>query len=146
METFWKILDIIKALAGFFLIFGITFEISPTKINPLQWIGKRLNKTTNDRIDKIQKQVDDIQYNEDMKDLRTIKSRVHSYGMLIRKGETLPEEVLKSAIDDLDMYDYYKEKYQYMYINGCKVKINGEMKADRTLVEDQLYIVKKENI
>lgn len=146
MESLDTIMEAFKFIASFLLVFGITFEVTPIKISPLKWLGSHLNKETNDRIDKIQKQVDGIEYDEAMKDLRNIKSRVHSYGMLIRKGETLPEEVLKSAIDDLDMYDYYKEKYEYMYINGCKVKINGEMKADRKLVEDQLYIVKKENI
>ena len=102
----------------------------------MRWLGNRLNKSTNERIDKIQGQVDRMEYENDMRDLRNIKSRIHQYGQSIRKGEELTEEIIKSAFDDLDVYDFYKDKYKYMNINGKRVKINGEVETDRVLLKE----------
>ena len=126
-------------IAKILVALGITIEIIPDKViklSPLGWIGKRLNKSTNARIDKIQKQVDEIEYENDMRDVRNTKSRIHQIGLQLRTGKDLPYDMLKSALDDLDAYDYYKEKYHYMNINGKQIKINGEVEIDRQLIMD----------
>lgn len=138
MAELEKIFDVIKTIVSILAIFGVTFEILPIKISPLKWIGKRITQETNDKIDKIQKQVDNIEYNNDMKDLRTIKNRLHTYGRMIQNKEDLSIDTLKSALDDLDIYDYYKETYKYMWINGRKVKINGEIEVDRQLITNAM--------
>jgi len=134
VEDLLKIFDLIKTIAGSLAVFGLTFELLPIKIAPLKWIGDRLNKNVNDKIDKIQAQVNRIEYENDMKDLRNVKSRLHQYGLAIRNGEILTDDIIKSAFDDLDVYDGYKDTYKYMIINGKKVKINGEVEADRHLI------------
>lgn len=131
-----ELIKAIRIIVDFLAVFGITFEVLPIKFSPLRWLGNRLNKSTNERIDKIQKQVDRMEYENDMRDLRNIKSRIHQYGQSIRKGEELTEEMIKSAFDDLDVYDFYKDKYKYMDINGKKVKINGEVETDRVLLKE----------
>lgn len=133
---FDELIRVIRVFVDFLAVFGITFEILPIKFSPLRWLGNRLNKSTNERIDKIQKQVDRMEYENDMRDLRNVKSRIHQYGQSIRKGEELTEEMVKSAFDDLDVYDFYKDKYKYMNINGKKVKINGEVETDRVLLKE----------
>lgn len=138
MDSMIKFFEAIKTIAGCLAVFGITFELLPGKISPLKWLGNKMLKSTNDRIDTIDKKVNKMHYENDMKDLRTIKSRIHSYGMLIKKGEILSYDTLKSALDDLDVYDYYKEIYKVMEINGRKVKINGEIEVDRQLIVDQM--------
>lgn len=131
-----ELIKAIRIIVDFLAVFGITFEVLPIKFSPLRWLGNRLNKSTNERIDKIQKQVDRMEYENDMRDLRNVKSRIHQYGQSIRKGEELTEEIIKSAFDDLDVYDFYKDKYKYMNINGKRVKINGEVETDRVLLKD----------
>lgn len=121
-------------IVGVLALFGITIEIIPVKISPFKWLGDRFGKSINDKIDKIQKQVDKIEYENDMRDLRNTKSRIHQYGQELRKGHKLPQEIIKSAFDDLDVYDFYKEKYHEMEINGKRTKINGEVEADRQLL------------
>ena len=133
---FDELIRTIRVFVDFLAVFGITFEILPIKFSPLRWLGNRLNKSTNERIDKIQEQVDRMEYENDMRDLRNVKSRIHQYGQSIRKGEELTEEIIKSAFDDLDVYDFYKDKYKYMDINGKKVKINGEVETDRVLLKE----------
>ena len=126
--------DIVALLATL----GVVVEISPIKISPLSWLGRLINKDTNERIDKIQKQVDEIEYKSAMKDLADIRNRLISYGLLMQKGEELDLNVLKSIQHDLDVYDFYKDKYQYMELNGRKVKINGEVETTRALVNERL--------
>lgn len=126
-----NILEILAAI-------GIVVEVTPIKISPLKWIGNRLNKDTLDRIDRIQKQVNNIEYKNAMKDLADIRNRINGYGMMIVKGEKLDYDILLSAQHDLDMYDYYKETYKYMDINGRKVKINGEVEMSRKLIQEQM--------
>lgn len=133
---FDELLKAIRIIIDFLALFGITFEVLPVKFSPLRWIGNRLNKSTNERIDKIQEQVDRMEYENNMRDLRNVKSRIHQYGQSIRKDEELTEEMIKSAFDDLDVYDFYKDKYKYMNINGKKVKINGEVETDRVLLKE----------
>lgn len=140
---FDELIRVIRVFVDFLAVFGITFEILPIKFSPLRWLGNRLNKSTNERIDKIQKQVDRMEYENDMRDLRNVKSRIHQYGQSIRKGEELTEEMVKSAFDDLDVYDFYKDKYKYMNINGKKVKINGEVETDRALLKEAANKPKK---
>ena len=140
---FDELIKAIRIIVDFLAVFGITFEVLPIKFSPLRWLGNRLNKSTNERIDKIQKQVDRMEYENDMRDLRNVKSRIHQYGQSIRKGEELTEEMIKSAFDDLDVYDFYKDKYKYMDINGKKVKINGEVETDRVLLKEAANRPKK---
>ena len=140
---FDELIRTIRVFVDFLAVFGITFEILPIKFSPLRWLGNRLNKSTNERIDKIQTQVDRMEYENDMRDLRNVKSRIHQYGQSIRKGEELTEEIIKSAFDDLDVYDFYKDKYKYMDINGKKVKINGEVETDRALLKEAANKPKK---
>lgn len=140
---FDELIKYIRIIVDFLAVFGITFEVLPIKFSPLRWLGNRLNKSTNERIDKIQTQVDRMEYENDMKDLRNVKSRIHQYGQSIRKGEELTEEMIKSAFDDLDIYDFYKDKYKYMNINGKKVKINGEVETDRVLLKEAVIKPKK---
>lgn len=133
-----SILDIMQDVVAFLAIFGVTLELTPVKISPLGWLGKHLNRDLNSKVDKIQEQVDGIEYKNAMKDLADVRNRLISYGLLIQKGEKLDIDVLKSIQHDLDVYDYYKDTYQYMELNGRKVKINGEVEFTRELVNKEL--------
>lgn len=132
------ILEHINDIVALLAVFGITFEVAPIKISPLGWLGEHINKSVNDRIDKIQKQVDDIEYKNAMKDLADVRNRLISYGLLMQKGEKFDCNVIQSIQHDLDVYDYYKDTYKYMDLNGRKVKINGEVESTRMLINERL--------
>ena len=125
---------IVKILA----LFGVVIEITPIKISPLKWIGDRLNKNTNEKIEKIEGRINLIEYKNAMKDLADVRNRIISYGILIKNGESLDMNTLRNIQHDLDMYDYYKETYKYMEINGRKVVINGEIETARELIKKEM--------
>lgn len=41
-----------------FAIMCLLVEVTPLKINPIGWLGKRLNASMNERVDKIEKKLD----------------------------------------------------------------------------------------
>lgn len=133
-----NILNNLQSIVALLAILGVTIEITPIKINPLRWLGKHINGDLSDRVEKIQAQVDGIEYKNAMKDLADVRNRLISYGLLIQKGEKLDIDVLKSIQHDLDIYDYYKDTYHYMELNGRKVVINGEVETTRALVNKAL--------
>ena len=69
--------DIVALLAAL----GVTVEVIPVKVSPLGWLGNHINKSVNARIDKIQKQVNEIEYKNAMKDLADVRNRLISYGI-----------------------------------------------------------------
>ena len=129
-----NISDIVALLASF----GVVVEVLPIKINPLSWLGNLINKDINKKIDVLQKEVNDMKYKNDMKDLADIRNRLIDYGIRMKNSEQFSCDAIRSIQHDLDMYDYYKETYQYMEINGRKVKINGEVEATRELINERL--------
>lgn len=132
------ILDTISGIVALLAALGVVVEVTPVKINPISWLGTLVNKDINKKIDVLQKEFDDMKYKNDMKDLADLRNRLISYGLLMQKGEELSCDVIRSVQHDLDMYDYYKETYKYMEINGRKVKINGEVEATRYLINERL--------
>lgn len=119
-------------------ILGIVIEVTPIKISPLKMIGNRLNKNTNEKIDNLEKRMDESEYKFAMKDLGDVRNRIISYGLLIKQGQELDSNALRNIQHDLDMYDYYKETYKYMDINGRKVIINGEIETARELIKQEM--------
>ena len=87
-------------------------------------------------MDDIQKQINDMKYKASMADLANVRSRVIDASMKIQKGELLDCDYIKSLHHDLDMYDYYRDTYVYMEVNGNKVKINGEVETARELINE----------
>ncbi len=132
------ILDITKLIAQLLAALGITIEILPVKFSPLKWIGNRLNKNLKEQMNNIENRLDTIEYKTDMKDLADVRNRIISYGLIIRNGQELDKDTLNNIQHDLDIYDYYKETYKYMEINGRKVKINGEIETARMLINEEI--------
>lgn len=48
------------------LILGLFVQIAPVKVNPISWLGKQLNKDTLERVDKLERHIN----NNRMKSIR----------------------------------------------------------------------------
>lgn len=62
--TLYKVYETITNLTiggwlAFFIIVSLFIEIIPVKINPVGWLGERLNATMYKRVDKIEKKLDE---------------------------------------------------------------------------------------
>lgn len=79
-------------------------EITPVKINPISWLGKKLNKSTLDKLDSLERTVD-------MNDIDTVRQRILSYELLLRKGEHFTQYQYNCLFKDIDKWNKYHEKY-----------------------------------
>ena len=131
-------IDHINEIIGILAMFGVVIEVTPIKLSPLRWIGNRLNKNTNEKIDKLEQRMDESEYKFAMKDLADVRNRIISYAILIKNGQKLDANTLTNIQHDLDMYDYYKETYKYMEISGRKVIINGEIETAREIIKEEM--------
>lgn len=86
------------------IVLGMFVEIVPVKISPLNWIGNRLHRDLNTKIDALETHVDKIE-------IDTIRNRILSYDALIRKGEHLKLYQYKAIFKDIDLWISYHSKY-----------------------------------
>ena len=87
------------------IVFGMFVEIIPVKWSPLAWLGNRLHRDLNKKIDELEYHVDDIE-------IDAIRNRILSYDALIRKGERLKQYQYKSIFCDIDKWLKYHNKYK----------------------------------
>lgn len=132
------VMNNLNHIIGILATLGVVIEVTPIKLSPLRWIGNRLNKNTNEKIDKLEKRMDESEYKFAMKDLADVRNRIISYAILIKSGQKLDSNTLTNIQHDLDMYDYYKETYKYMEISGRKVVINGEIETAREIIKKEM--------
>lgn len=86
------------------IVFCMLIEITPIKINPIACLGKMLNKHTNDKLDNLEKIVDN-------NDIDTVRSRILANDKLLAMGETFREDEWNSLYKDIEKWNKYHEKY-----------------------------------
>lgn len=86
-------------VAGLVIIFSL-IEIAPIKVSPLQWVGKRLNKETLDRVEQIEKKLD----NHIAQSLRT---KILGFQDDILDNKTKTREQWKEVVNAITTYDRY---------------------------------------
>lgn len=97
--------------------FGMLVEIVPVKWSPLSWFGSRINKTMNDRLDNLERKVDEI-------DIETIRNRILNSEARLRKGETFSEKQWENLYCDITKWNDYHKTYENL--NGfLKVTIEN---------------------
>lgn len=122
-------IDILKQIndvLGVFLAFsviilGIVENSSKIAKKPISAIIKWLVKDKDKKIDEISKKIDELDEKVDRNDIQTLKHRVLEIDLMIREGESdkISESQFRTAIEDLDKYNKYHEKYP---------ELNGELK------------------
>jgi len=110
---------------------GVFVEISPIKINPLSdilgWIGKRLNKELNEKINSIEKEVQDISFKVDENEISRIRHEILSFANLCRQG-------LEHTKDDFLHIIEINEKYH---------KILDNRKLTNGVLDEEFLTIKK---
>lgn len=93
-----KLIDIINNYWALILVglFSL-IEIVPIKISPIEFFGKKLNKATNEKLDKLDKKIEDY-HQEDAKIL------ISDFVQDIKNGETKSETQWISMMNFVDEY------------------------------------------
>lgn len=121
-----NVLKQINDVLGVFLTFsiivlGIVENSSKIAKKPISAIINWFVKDKDKKIDEISKKIDELDEKVDRNDIQTLKHRVLGIDLMIREGEEdkISESQFRTAIEDLDKYSKYHEKYP---------ELNGELK------------------
>ncbi|MDD3240084.1 MAG: hypothetical protein PHW47_08395 [Lachnospira sp.] len=82
------------------ILIGMLFEVVPIKVSPLAWIGRRLNRDTNQKVDKINR---DLQ--EHIAD--DMRSYILSFQKQLIQRDQHTQEDFRRAYNMCDKYEIY---------------------------------------
>lgn len=100
MEMF---LDYARAVIEILGIVGVAIEVTPIKVSPLKWIGKRLNSNVIERIEKLERK----SLERDLKETRSI---ILDFANSIRNGRKHTAEEYNHLLELIDEYHDLCEK------------------------------------
>lgn len=91
-------------VGGFALIFLCVFvEITPIKINPIQWLGNRMFAKTNDSIRKMEKKLDEHI-------AQSYRNKILSFQNECLRNVKHTQEQFDEVIEAIDEYETYCKK------------------------------------
>lgn len=112
-----NLLDILQQIGygnilSIFIILLTLVEITPIKISPLSWIGKKITKSTNQSIAELKERVDEITDKLDEHIAQSFRSKILNFQSdLIEHGiGGHSAEQWKEVIDAADKYEKYVEE------------------------------------
>lgn len=102
------LLDFIKNLSlsgwtSLLAVFCLLIEVTPLKINPIGWLGRHLNASMNERVDKIEKKLDNHITDG-------YRNYILSFQDKLIKDSTFTMEEWKKAIASCSDYEKYCEE------------------------------------
>lgn len=108
--TIYKIYETIKGLTvggwlASFIILSLLVEITPIKINPVGWLGERLNAKMYKRVDKIEQKLD-------QHIAQSYRNKILSFqdNLLLDGSTTFTKEQYDEVIDSITLYEAYCEE------------------------------------
>ena len=107
-------------VVGLILILLSLIEVTPIKISPLAWLGKRINAPMLDRIDKLESKLDEHVAEAYRNQILAVQER-------LIKGERLTQEEWKKTLKPCEAYHSYIE----------------ENKLSNELVDSAIYFIKR---
>lgn len=84
-------------------------EITPIKVSPLNWIGKRVNADVNKRLDKLEDNIEKTNNKLDEHIAESYRNSILNVQDKLLKGERLTKEEWKKALKSCQAYDKYIE-------------------------------------
>lgn len=122
--------ELLKYSIEILAIFGITIEMIPIKFSPLKWLGDKFNGNIKKQLDDIRKEMAEIKREGDMRDIRTLRSRIANFGLLVRKDENL------DTLDKAQYIAYFKDRDKWIEYHDIYKDLNGELKLTIEYVDD----------
>lgn len=88
-------------VGGFALVFLSVFvEITPIKVNPIQWLGSRLFKVQTDKMDRIEKKIDEHI-------AQSYRNKILAFQNECLNGQRHTQEQFDEVLDACEAYEEY---------------------------------------
>ena len=125
-----EIISILKLFIEILAVLGITVEIIPIKFSPLKWIGNKFNGDIKKELSNLRKEISEVKKEGDMRDIRTLRNRIASFGLLVRKDTNL------DTLDKAQYIAYFKDRDKWIEYHEIYKDLNGELKMTIEFVDD----------
>ena len=129
-----NIFDIARTSIEVLAIFGVVIEVTPIKISPLKWIGRRLNFELKEDVEKIEKRIDELEMKQIQKDIEAKRKLILDFANSIRKDKKHTVEEYENVIRTIDDYILLCEKYNIK---------NGYITIQAKYINDTYYMLSK---
>lgn len=129
-----NIFDIARTSIEVLAIFGVVIEVTPIKISPLKWIGRRLNLELKEDVEKIEKRIDELEMKQIQKDIDQKRKTILDFANSLRQDKKHTVEEYENIIRMIDDYIVLCEKY-------C-IK-NGYINIQSKYINDTYYMLSK---
>lgn len=125
-----ELISILKLFIEVLAVLGITVEIIPIKFSPLKWIGNKFNGDIKKELSDLRKELSEVKKEGDMRDIRTLRSRIANFGLLVRKDHNL------DTLDKAQYIAYFKDRDKWIEYHEIYKDLNGELKMTIEYVDD----------
>lgn len=129
-----NIFDIARTSIEVLAIFGVVIEVTPIKISPLKWIGRRLNLELKEDVEKIEKRIDELEMKQIQKDIDQKRKTILDFANSLRQDKKHTVEEYENIIRMIDDYIVLCEKYNIK---------NGYINIQSKYINDTYYMLSK---
>ena len=124
------IIDVTKTVVEWLAV----LEVTPIKVSPLAWIGRRLNSDLKEDVKNLEKRISDMEQKQIQKDIEAKRKLILDFANSLRQDKKHTVEEYENVIRTIDDYILLCEKY--------KIK-NGYITIQAKYINDTYYMLSK---
>lgn len=128
------IIDVTKTVVEWLAVLGVVIEVTPIKVSPLAWIGRRLNSDLKEDVKNLEKRISDMEQKQIQKDIEAKRKLILDFANSLRQDKKHTVEEYENVIRTIDDYILLCEKY--------KIK-NGYITIQAKYINDTYYTLSK---
>ena len=106
--------DGVSAILSIIFVFSIVVQVAPIKINPwdrlLKWAGDRINHNVNQKIDTLEKKLDDHIATDTARRVDDIRNTILVFANECSRGIVHSKEQFRFIVSKCDSYEQYVEE------------------------------------
>lgn len=125
---------ITKTVVEWLAVLGVVVEVTPIKVSPLKWIGRRLNSELRKDIRNIEKRISDLEQKQVQKDIEAKRKLILDFANSLRQDKKHTVEEYENVIRTIDDYILLCEKYNIK---------NGYINIQAKYINDTYYMLSK---
>lgn len=130
---------------GIFLILVMTLlQISPIKVNPWSWLGKKIGKAINgeiiDKVDNLSREVEGIKQEQSEQAVINCRIRILRFGDEILHGNRHSKDHFDQTLRDIDCYEQYCHSHPNFENNVTGLTIERIKDVYRSQCDDNGFV------
>lgn len=125
---------ITKTVVEWLAVLGVVVEVTPIKVSPLKWIGRRLNSELREDVQNIEKRISDLEQKQVQKDIEAKRKLILDFANSLRQDKKHTVEEYENVIRTIDDYILLCEKYNIK---------NGYINIQAKYINDTYYMLSK---